>query len=57
VRVNLFNPGPLRTKMRAKAMPGEDPLMLEPPEAVTPLIVQLLSPSCTKNGELVTYRK
>jgi NAD(P)-dependent dehydrogenase (short-subunit alcohol dehydrogenase family) len=57
VRVNLFNPGPLRTKMRAKAMPGEDPLTLEPPEAVTPLIVQLLSPSCTKNGELVTYRK
>jgi hypothetical protein len=31
--------------------------MLEPPEAVTPLIVQLLSPSCTKNGELVSYRK
>jgi NAD(P)-dependent dehydrogenase (short-subunit alcohol dehydrogenase family) len=57
VRVNLFHPGPLRTKMRAKAMPGEDPLTLEPPEAVTPLIVQLLSPSCTKNGELVSYRK
>jgi NAD(P)-dependent dehydrogenase (short-subunit alcohol dehydrogenase family) len=57
VRVNLFNPGPLRTKMRAKAMPGEDPLTLEPPEAVTPLIVEMLSPSCAKNGELVSYRK
>jgi NAD(P)-dependent dehydrogenase (short-subunit alcohol dehydrogenase family) len=57
VRVNLLNPGPLRTKMRAKAMPGEDPLTLEPPEAVTPLIVQLLSASCTKNGEVVSFRK
>ncbi len=57
VRVNLLNPGPLRTKMRAKAMPGEDPLTLEPPEAVTPLIVQLLSPACMKNGELVSFRK
>jgi NAD(P)-dependent dehydrogenase (short-subunit alcohol dehydrogenase family) len=57
IRVNLFNPGPLRTRMRAKAMPGEDPLTLEPPDAVAPPIVQLLSPSCTKNGELVSFRK
>jgi NAD(P)-dependent dehydrogenase (short-subunit alcohol dehydrogenase family) len=57
VRVNLFNPGPLRTRMRAKAMPGEDPQTLEPPEAVAPALVELLSPSCTKHGELVTFRK
>lgn len=57
VRVNLFNPGPLRTRMRAKAMPGEDPMTLDPPEAVAPLIVELLSPACTKNGELVSFRK
>jgi NAD(P)-dependent dehydrogenase (short-subunit alcohol dehydrogenase family) len=57
VRVNLFNPGPLRTRMRAKAMPGEDPLTLEPPEAVAPLIAEWLSPSCTGNGELVSFRK
>jgi NAD(P)-dependent dehydrogenase (short-subunit alcohol dehydrogenase family) len=57
VKVNLFNPGPLRTRMRAKAMPGEDPETLEPPENVAPLLVDLLSPSCTKNGELINYRK
>jgi len=57
VRVNLFNPGPLRTRMRAKAMPGEDPLTLDPPEAVAPSIVELLSPACSKNGELVSFRK
>jgi NAD(P)-dependent dehydrogenase (short-subunit alcohol dehydrogenase family) len=56
VRVNLLNPGPLRTRMRAKAMPGEDPQSLEPPEAVAPLIVELLSPANTTNGEVVNYR-
>ena len=53
VKVNLFSPGPLRTNMRKKAMPGEDPLTLRPPESVAPEIVELLSPSCMKNGELV----
>lgn len=56
IRVNLFNPGPLRTAMRAKAMPGEDPAALAPPSAVAPALVDLLSPSCTKNGELVNFR-
>ncbi len=56
VKVNLLNPGPLRTRMRAKAMPGEDPAMLRQPEAVVPLILELLSPACTKNGELVAFR-
>jgi len=57
VRVNLLSPGPLRTKMRAKAMPGEDPGTLQPPEVVAPLVVALLSPECTRQGEIVEYRK
>jgi NAD(P)-dependent dehydrogenase (short-subunit alcohol dehydrogenase family) len=56
VAANLFNPGPLRTRMRQKAMPGEDPEMLDPPEIVCPLILELLSPGCTRNGELVAFR-
>jgi NAD(P)-dependent dehydrogenase (short-subunit alcohol dehydrogenase family) len=56
VRVNLLNPGPLRTRMRQKAFPGEDPQSLQPPEAAVPLILGLLSPHCTKNGELVNLR-
>ena len=56
VCANLLNPGPLRTRMRQKAMPGEDPATLEPPEAVAPLILQLLSPICGKNGELVSLK-
>jgi hypothetical protein len=55
--VNLLNPGPVRTAMRAKAMPGEDPMTLPPPEAVAPLIVEMLSPSFMKNGELINFRE
>ncbi len=57
VRVNLLNPGPIRTAMRAKAMPGEDPSTLARPEELGPLIVDLLSPACTRNGELVNFRE
>ena len=56
VCANLFNPGPLRTRMRQKAMPGEDPATLKPPEAVAPVILKLLSPTCSKNGELVSFK-
>jgi NAD(P)-dependent dehydrogenase (short-subunit alcohol dehydrogenase family) len=55
IRVNLLSPGPLRTVMRARAMPGEDPQTLAPPDAVAPLIVELLSPACETNGELVAF--
>jgi NAD(P)-dependent dehydrogenase (short-subunit alcohol dehydrogenase family) len=41
IRTTLVNPGPMRTKMRAAAFPGEDPDSLTPPEAIAPLIVEL----------------
>ena len=41
IRTTLVNPGPMRTKMRAAAFPGEDPDTLTPPEAIAPLIVEL----------------
>ena len=50
-KVNLLNPGAMRTLMRAKAMPGEDPSTLKRPEEIAPLIVELLSPANEKNGE------
>jgi NAD(P)-dependent dehydrogenase (short-subunit alcohol dehydrogenase family) len=55
IKVNLFNPGPIRTRMRAKAMPGEDPMTLEPPETVAEAIVDLCLPSVTENGRLYNY--
>jgi len=56
VRVNLLNPGPVRTGMRARASPGENPELLPLPEALGPMFVELSSPSCTANGELFTYQ-
>ena len=56
VKVNLLNPGPMRTLMRAKAMPGEDPSTLKRPEELTPLILNLLSPGNEKNGEIVNFQ-
>lgn len=53
VRANLINPGPVRTKMRAQAFPGEDPMSLPAPEAVTESFVDLAEASCTLNGEIV----
>jgi NAD(P)-dependent dehydrogenase (short-subunit alcohol dehydrogenase family) len=57
VKVNALNPGPTRTRMRAEAMPGEDPMTLPAPEELTPLILEMLSPACEKTGELVTFRR
>jgi NAD(P)-dependent dehydrogenase (short-subunit alcohol dehydrogenase family) len=57
VRANLVNPGPVRTQMRAKAFPGEDPKTLPAPEEVVPLFLDLLSPQCTFNGCVVSFRE
>ncbi|MGO9484080.1 MAG: SDR family NAD(P)-dependent oxidoreductase [Rhodomicrobium sp.] len=51
VRVNMLNPGRLRTRMRAKAYPGEDENTVPPPEAVVPLALSLLTEETTANGE------
>jgi NAD(P)-dependent dehydrogenase (short-subunit alcohol dehydrogenase family) len=56
VRVNIFNPGPTRTRMRAQAMPGENPMTLDPPHKVAAHIVPLCMPSCEMNGKLYDYR-
>jgi NAD(P)-dependent dehydrogenase (short-subunit alcohol dehydrogenase family) len=53
VRVNLINPGPTRTRMRAEAYPGEDPLKLKTPEDITEPFVQLAMASDMRHGEIV----
>jgi NAD(P)-dependent dehydrogenase (short-subunit alcohol dehydrogenase family) len=56
VRVNLVNPGPTRTAMRAKAFPGESPSSLKPPDHVAETFVKLAAPACTDNGRLYDLR-
>ena len=41
VRVAVLDPGATRTKMRARAYPGEDPASVKPPETVAERIVAL----------------
>jgi NAD(P)-dependent dehydrogenase (short-subunit alcohol dehydrogenase family) len=51
IRLNIVNPGPTRTAMRAQVMPKEDPLTLKTPEDIAPLFVELAMASCTRSGE------
>jgi NAD(P)-dependent dehydrogenase (short-subunit alcohol dehydrogenase family) len=55
VRANIINPGATRTKMRAEAMPGEDPASLRPPEDVAELFVAMVQPDYRANGTIVDY--
>jgi NAD(P)-dependent dehydrogenase (short-subunit alcohol dehydrogenase family) len=57
VRANLINPGATRTQMRAKAFPGEDPATLPAPEDLVPLFLELASPHCQRNGEVLNFRE
>ncbi|MEE8279728.1 MAG: SDR family NAD(P)-dependent oxidoreductase, partial [Alphaproteobacteria bacterium] len=53
LRVNLLDPGIVRTGMRAQAFPGEDPMSLAPPESVADLFVELAAGDCRRNGEVL----
>src|SRR5579871_7026606 len=55
MRANLFNPGPIRTRMRATLMPGEDPMTLDTPEQVAEFVVPMCLPAWTENGRLYNY--
>ena len=53
IRVNLIDPGIVRTRLRAAIFPGEDPAGLPAPETITGAFVELASPECTRNGEII----
>jgi NAD(P)-dependent dehydrogenase (short-subunit alcohol dehydrogenase family) len=55
LRVNLFNPGPIRTRMRATVFPGEDPMTLDTPEQAAQFIVPMCLPSWNETGKLYDY--
>ncbi|WP_438279246.1 SDR family NAD(P)-dependent oxidoreductase [Nitrobacter sp.] len=56
IRVNLFNPGPVRTRMRAIVFPGEDPMTLDTPEQIAEFIVPMCLPSWSETGKLYDYK-
>lgn len=55
ILVMLANPGPLRTAMRADAMPGEDPMTLRTPEDFAPKVVAMCRPDWRETGKLYDF--
>jgi NAD(P)-dependent dehydrogenase (short-subunit alcohol dehydrogenase family) len=55
IRVNCFSPGPTRTKMRATAMPGEDPETLPSAEDVSAQILPMCMSDFSDNGGVWKY--
>ncbi len=53
LRVNLFDPGTVATRLRREAFPGEDQAGLARPEDVVPELIRMCLPSETRHGELV----
>lgn len=55
-KVNIVNPGPMRTGMRARAFPGEDPKTLKTPDEIVPLFVKLASPAWEATGQIHDFQ-
>jgi NAD(P)-dependent dehydrogenase (short-subunit alcohol dehydrogenase family) len=56
LRVNLFSPGPIRTRMRATVFPGEDPETLDTADQAAEFILPMCAPEWTETGKLYDYR-
>jgi len=56
IRVNLFDPGPIRTRMRASVFPGEDPMTLDTPEQAAEFILPMCAPDWSETGKLFEYK-
>jgi NAD(P)-dependent dehydrogenase (short-subunit alcohol dehydrogenase family) len=54
-KVNCFSPGPTRTKMRATAMPGEDPETVPTAEEVSAQMLEMCVAEFTDNGGVWKY--
>lgn len=52
LRVNLFDPGVVGTRLRAAAFPGIDPRTLPTPATIAPALVSLCLPGETRHGEV-----
>jgi NAD(P)-dependent dehydrogenase (short-subunit alcohol dehydrogenase family) len=55
LRINLFRPGPVATRLRFQAMPGEDPSQLPRPSDVAPTLAALCLPVEQRHGQVVGW--
>lgn len=56
LRVNMIDPGGVRTAMRAEAFPGEDKDKLPVPEDIVPVFLDLASSECGVHGRILQCR-
>ncbi len=57
LKANIFYPGAVRTAMRAKAMPGENPSTLPKPSEIAPFIIDMIEPDYMENGKIFDMRE
>ncbi len=55
LKVNLFSPGPMRTEMRAAAVPDENPMTLPTPDVLAPAVLKLLANDVTHTGHIYDF--
>ena len=53
LRVNLIDPGAVRTRLRARIFPGENPANLPSPETIADAFLPLVVEECGRHGEVV----
>lgn len=53
VKVNILDPGRVRTAMRAQAYPGENPAIRPHPDEIAPWFLKLVDADCAMNGEIL----
>ncbi|MGH7101217.1 MAG: SDR family NAD(P)-dependent oxidoreductase [Acetobacteraceae bacterium] len=54
LRVNLFDPGPMATRLRLRAMPAEDRSLLPSPDEVAPELAVLCLPEESRHAALIS---
>lgn len=57
LRVVLFEPGAMATRLRAEVFPSEPAGSRPPPAAVAPAVVPLLLPTSTAHGVVISYAR
>jgi NAD(P)-dependent dehydrogenase (short-subunit alcohol dehydrogenase family) len=57
IKANIFWPGAVRTQMRAKSHPGEDPDTLVKPAAVAPKLIDMITPGYEPTRSVFDYEK
>ncbi len=57
LRVSIIDPGPTATKMRAKAMPGEDPATIAQPGDIAEMIAHACGPDFSDHGARLAFRE